>query len=221
MAKRKRSSKGFRSRKRGKRSLNITQQSGDIVKAVIDKFATSVVNPNRIVKTAVRYSPGSVNGGLTTGNAYSFYFKLSDIAQYTDYSNLYDQYRLVAVDITFTPKNNTFQNVLQDQGRLFTVMDFDDASALTGANNARGYNNCVITAPWEKCNRRLVPRAALAAYAGAFTSYAQTKNHWFDMSSPAIQHYGVKCWVDPSTTIVAQWNVESIYYLEFKSSRAV
>lgn len=223
MGKRKRSSSfaGARKKSRGKRSLKVTGPTGDIAKSIIDRFATSIVKPDRIHKTAVRLAFSSVNGGLTTGNAYSYNFKLSDVSQYADYANVYDQYRIVAIDLYFQPDHNTFQNALQNQSRMFSVLDFDDAVSLTGANAARGYNNCIITSPWEKCHRRFVPRCALAAYSGAFTSYAQAKNAWLDMASPGVLHYGVKIWIDPATTIVAQWFVEAIYYLEFKGSRVL
>jgi len=104
---------------------------------------------------------------------------------------------------------------------MYVVIDYDDGTALTSANLASAYSNCVVLNPGESCERTFSPHMALAAYGGAFTSYANVSPQWIDAASTGVQHYGVKVWVPNCTvgqTLLQSWDVTIEHYLEMRKS---
>jgi len=204
--------------KRGtKTSLRRTQAAGDISRINLNAFSSRVVNPLRIHRFIGRSGVSALSGGtgaLGVGQGYTF--QLSQCVDYTDWTAVFDQYRVVAVELTFSPYGNVRERSSVDAGRLFTCIDFDDASSPTSANDVRRFDTCIVTQPWQSVTRRLAPRCADALYSGAFTSYGSEQNKWVDCSSPSVQHYGVKAWIDTSTTIASNWSIEAKFYLEFR-----
>lgn len=45
----------------------------------------------------------------------------------------------------------------------------------------------------------LRPRTAMAAYSGAFTSYANMSDQWIDLNSTSVQYYGFKLLLPPAS----------------------
>lgn len=213
-----RAAKKFKSSVKG---LNKTNYTGDIVPANLHSFGAKAIAPTRSTKAILRYATSSFNGGVVAGVGYALSFQLSSAVNAADYTNLYDQYRIVAVEVTMMPAFSQVNVVAATQGRLFTAIDYDDAATPSGPNVLRPYQNCMITNPWEKCVRTLVPRAADALYSGAFTSFGQQKMPWIDSASPSVQHYALKAWVENSTTVPSIFYIEVKMFCEFKSIRAL
>jgi len=129
-----------------------------------------------------------------------------------------------AVRVTVSPQNNAIGLVINSTTSLvpiYCVIDYDDASALSSAANASAYTNCVVMNPGESCERVFQPRMALAAYAGAFTSYANVGPQWIDAASNAVQHYGVKFWIPVATagqTLLQTWDLTIEEFYSFRKA---
>jgi len=100
------------------------------------------------------------------------------------------------------------------------VIDYDNGTALTSTAAAREYDNCMILTPAESGERIFIPRMALAAYSGAFTSYANVEPQWIDTASTGVIHYGLKYFIPAVTsgqTMLQSWEINVEYYVSFRS----
>jgi hypothetical protein len=141
-------------------------------------------------------------------------------------SGNFDQYRLMAIRFSITPQNNAIGLVTNSTtvlSSLYCVIDYDDSTALTTSAQAQGYNNCILLSPGESLMRTFKPHMALAAYAGAFTNYANFEPQWIDSVSTGVQHYGVKVLVTQGMagqTLLQSWDVIVEYCWELKNNLA-
>lgn len=148
----------------------------------------------------------------------SIYTTLQNFDQYTDFAPVFDQYRIVEVEVSFFPRIQTVDGQIVNAGLFHSVVDYDDSASLTSVASALDYTNCLVT-PGNKMHRRtFVPHVALAAYAGAFTSYANVDRQWIDCSSSTVQHYGIKtAWT--TTSIVLTMDVVVRARIQFRNVR--
>lgn len=202
----------------GKRSLNKVAKDGDIPQSVLDKFSSRYAAP-RFARAKLHYIIPPINGGILGGAGAGLNFQLSSGNGYLDFTAAYDQYRIVAVEIRFSPYGNSHVKTADFPGRLFTCIDYDDAGAPANAAEVMEFGNCEITNSYNKAVRRFKPRVASALYSGAFTSFGNVEAPWIDAASPSVQHYGVKLWAEASTTVASVWTIDAALYVEFRGQR--
>lgn len=174
-----------------------------------------------------------MNNAVTTSTA-AYKFKLSSLPGYTEITTLFDKYRIRGVRATFMPRINVFR--LTDLGAgtttattsppIFSVVDYDDATAPANAAVLHEYENCKVHyefRPWSVFFR---PRVAIGTYgSGAFTSYSTgAANLWCDAASPDIEYYGLKvATADYSSSNNLNndiyWDIIFKVYLQTKYSR--
>lgn len=136
------------------------------------------------------------------------YATLSSLPSYTDFTALFDQYKFDMIKVTFyRPYQqtgtmdiaaNASQSVLP-QLLLHTAVDFDDAVAPVTPPDLQQYPSyqcTILTGSADRFSVTFKPRVALAAYSGAFTSYANM-DAWLDSASPNVQTYGLKFLLEP------------------------
>jgi len=208
--------------KKGKALLRKTDFKGDIVPRNLHLYSAGVVKPGAVTRVKTRWQTNAVNGGTTSGQFFAQYFTLSALTNVADYTNVFDQYRITCAEITFSPFFNQYPLTSSTTpGRLYTVIDYDDAGTPASLVDLLTYPNCVMTQPWEKVTRTLVPHCAQSAYNGSFAGYVNVKSPWIDTVSNSVQHYGVKGYVEASTTTGSQWHVDAIIYIEFRNQRTL
>jgi hypothetical protein len=143
----------------------------------------------------------------------------------TDFASLaavFDQYRIVGVEIKLIPHINstTGSAATAMSGQLYTVIDYDDATNLMAISALEAYDNCVSAPAYQVVRRCFAPRIALAAYSGAFTSFANEEAGWIDCASGNVEHYGLKVGTDPGTTGALQsWDLQIKAVIEFRAAR--
>ena len=81
---------------------------------------------------------------------YGFNFSLNDLPNYTEFTALYDQYKINAVRFTMLPQqtqsisigsvNNPIANA-----RVFSAIDYNDGSAPASVDELREYKTCKST----------------------------------------------------------------------------
>jgi hypothetical protein len=151
----------------------------------------------------------SVTNGVTTG---ALVFALSDLPSPTDFTSLFDQYRIKQVRVEFLPETTAFglSTTAIALPYVLTAIDYDDGTPVS-TSAIQQYGTCQTSPYTEYFQRILNPRAALAAYSGAFTSYAQSPpGQWMDSNSPGIQYYGLKWATTPVTVVSGTYDVMSI-----------
>ena len=175
-------------------------------------------NNNRIhfLKRHADYSVLSVSNTLGANAGYTF--RLSNIPGYTEFTSLYDQFKICGIKVTFRPPvtqrsslatvDNPNANV-----RFFSAIDYNDSTAPTSSDDVRQYENCKVTS-FHQQHVRYIPEPKFVNTSG------QTVSDWLSTNNPTTIWYGLKVWVDPSlqtTTLTSDYTMECIFYLCFKN----
>lgn len=209
---------------RSVRSKFATAGSGTVPRSIHVKSGNGgVVSISRQVTLTALQGATGVDALL------GYSFQLSDLPNYTQFTQLYDQYRFIAVKMEFIPENcygptASGAGVITQVSSpwLTTCIDLDDATTPTSAivqshDTAKMHGvvngNCV-----NKYVRWIEPQIAVSAYqSGGFTGYTPKTKQWIDSNSSGVQHYGLKAWLfAPSNSGTYRCNVVATYYLEFK-----
>lgn len=151
-------------------------------------------------------------------------FGLSDLPNYTEFTNLFDQYKINAIKLTFIPRFtgadiNPLGTALAVP-RIWSVIDYDDASTLTDQNDAYQYQNCKTHMMHKPFSIYLKPKVAAEVYQSTIATGYGAKRMYIDCSVPSVPHYGVKLYVEP-TPYDGQFTVSVIakFYLSMKQVR--
>lgn len=177
-----------------------------------------------LFKENIVVSPVYIAQQALTTNTGAILVTLSLAGNLSAYTALFDQYRIVAIVITLTPTINMNAIVATSvyMPRLYTCIDYDDATAPGSVNAIQQYDSCIVSPPFSAITRIIKPCMALAAYSGTFSSYANVSDQWIDMASPSVQHYGMKYAVEPGTsgqTTLQGYETETVMFFECRNQR--
>lgn len=136
------------------------------------------------------------------------------LPNYTEFTALYDQYKIDYVECQFFFSNNT--SSVNSPGTTMPIMylckDYDDSN-VANYTDLQQYQNCKC---WQLGNRTnsdgkytifVKPNVDIALYQGITTGYARGKSMFVDTSSPSVPHYGIKIAYDPIFTPASATNV--------------
>lgn len=170
---------------------------------------------------------GGVGGG--TGNThFTRTFSLNMLPNSSEFTNLYDQYRIDYVWVTLRRLgvSNIIPSDVSTQaeaGHVLLVIDTDDATALTTSNDYLQYMNCRILDTHKDYAFKVYPRPAIQMYNnGITTGYGNPgRQIWCDSGYPAIHHFGLKVHFPSFTTnnAVNGWEVFYKFKISFKNVR--
>lgn len=127
----------------------------------------------------------------------SILFNISTISNFLSLAAVFDEYRILEIEVLITPNVTEIINGL-NAGSYITAVDIDDSSIPTSQAQLASYETSIDSKATVSHYHRWVPQFAVAAYAGAFTSYSMMTG-WLDCNSPNIQHYGIKFGVTVSS----------------------
>jgi len=146
----------------------------------------------------------------------ALYFSLSSLTGSTEFTTLFDQYRIIQVTVKFIP----LAGAGSGSNPLVTAFDYDDASAPTGVVDLFQYDSVQLTQPGVVLERTMTPRVVQTVYQGVPSAYATAPNSlWIDASYPSVQYYGLKYGVAANSGSSANWNVLAEYILQCRNSR--
>lgn len=169
--------------------------------------------------TRTVYLPGFYNlvaGGPAVGTARNF--KLSDVPNASEFTQLFDQYCIKMVKMSLIPRFTEVSNT-STQGNIWSVLDYDDSIAPPNVDTVLQYENVKRTRMSQIHTRYFKPAVADEIYAtGVATTYGAKKNQFLDCTNDAVEHYGVKLWFDTRATNVI-YDVQIKFYLAFKNVR--
>ncbi len=162
--------------------------------------------------------PNAITTSTTLPTAYSLSVAAGSLANFSDMSAAFDQYRIRAIEVRLIPRINLVANNGSNLGLVSTVIDYDDANSLATTTDALAYSNCHTTTGNVAHVRHFVPRIATAAYSGSFTSYKNEKADWIDAGSPGVQHYGFKSIVS-ATDAPYHYDIVVRVWIQYRASR--
>lgn len=149
-------------------------------------------------------------------------FALSGLEGAATLQTLFDFYRIRAVKVGIRPQNNAIGVVdptVTKLVELYHVIDYNDATPLSGAAVAREFDNCVILFPGETLSRTLEPKMSAVVRSAAGTDYMSVAPQWLNTGSDDVLHYGTKYWVpqvNAVQTVVQTWQIDVEYWIEFQ-----
>lgn len=157
-------------------------------------------------------------------------FTLSDLAQVSSFSALFDQYRFERVRLHVKSRNNAVfvANTASPNAavpQVLLAIDRDDANAPSAYTDLLQYDNVVSVSGEEDAIVDLVPNITPAVFAsGAFSGYASTPSNsmWIDIANTTVPVYGVKFATDTltlSTTSSWTWDLIAEVVISFKNTR--
>lgn len=176
------------------------------------------------------YSVGDVfKTASSTPYLNAFDFSLQDLPAYSEFTALFDFYKICAVKFIFVPgwtqsevNVNTGAPVSAQinlgAARCFSAIDYNDSSSPSTINEIREYGNCKWSPMVKGHKRYFKPRAMDSS-----NSYNINKNTWIDTSLPNKPYYGIKFGIDfnsysfLSTTNIGK--IEAVIYFKCKSVR--
>lgn len=145
-------------------------------------------------------------------------FSLNDLPNYTEFTNLYDMYKINCVKVTFWPQqtiSNSLGSVNNPAGnaRFFSAIDYNDGTQPTSVDELREYQSCKFTTVLKPHKRVIFKPKILDT-----SSYSISP--WMSTASPSSNYFGLKYAIEAiSSTNTPQmaYSVECKYYMSFKN----
>lgn len=224
-------------RRRNVRRRNVRRKNARRTRSYIPR---SLGYPKQRVYYFTRYGELSA---LTAGNdgtdvLVTKTFTLVDIPAPTDFTALFDWYKINYVVVTLLPyfsevntpgSTGTFTaHSTPANLRIFTAVDYNDATTPASINEIREYQNCKVTQYIKGHVRKFKPRPTIVSDDSTPDVQYPIGNPWIstDATGDDCVHYGLKIGVDTSLLSAGQiangdviLRVEVKYYLAFKAPR--
>lgn len=163
----------------------------------------------------------SCNFGVSGVNAYAMTFELNRLTNYTEFTALYDQYKITGVKVYFDYSTDTAP--VSDPHvaipKIWAVRDYDDATTPTIDDMTQSTRVKVIR-PFPNKTYSMFLRPAVLNQ--VYKSVVSTGNvpkwgQWIDCNDSSVPHYGLKLVAQgvPSTNFGAV-SLRCKYYVTFK-----
>jgi hypothetical protein len=193
----------------------------DLTKVTQDKFLPAkrdvpprpIPSRDRVYSFERTYSAAPITSS-NAGDTGSIQFTLDSLPGYTDFTALFDQYRIRHVRIQCSPLAAPFgqSTTATSYPTVYTVIDYDDASVPTSVTQLQQFDTLMVTPNAQSLERHIAPRPALAAYSGSvFTAFASSPNTmWIDSNNVTVPYYGFKWATDGVTTVSGSYQLLSV-----------
>lgn len=199
--------------------VRIYHQAGDA--ANIWRFDDTGVILNAAVASGVAWPADNLSG--TVQNQFACAHRLNQVTQSTDFTNLYDRYKITGVKATFLYQISDAGTT--GAGVLPTIMwapDYDDLSAptypaLRAKQNAK-QRILSANSPFSIFYRPRI-MSTVQASNGALTPNAIVSRGYINAEYPTVDHAGLKFSINNlygSTAVSAQLEIKFTYYLSMK-----
>jgi len=150
-------------------------------------------------------------------------FALSNVGDFVNYRTLFEQYRFVRMRVicTATQIDAPVQAAAQYMPTLWVAVDPNDATApashdeVLQTGRAKPYQ---ITKPTVIADFVPTSLFEVSDGAGGTTTSTQQKK-WYSLENVALQHFGLKIWMDPVPTGNMGITVVGEYYFDMKMGK--
>jgi len=155
----------------------------------------------------------------------AYTFKLSDLPNYTEFTNLFDRFRIVKVAVHLIPQwtNNDLNPVTSMEKvnpAIYSVVDTTEDAAPTALTEMYEYSNLKITRGGRIHTRYFSPAVLTNAFEGvAATAYIPKWKQWITTDDYATPHYAIKLAGDKTQTSSNNFTVRVMmsYYIQCKN----
>lgn len=134
----------------------------------------------------------------------SWNFQLASLPQYTEFTNLFKEYRIAKVSYRFRIYKALGTNTTNLNPVVYHAIDERGSSAVASPNDVLAYSSAKISVLTDdKPVTRWFsfrPAVADAVYRGAFSGYAIAKKQFLSTAYADVQHYGLMTALTQATT---------------------
>lgn len=169
--------------------------------------------PSRMVRSTYI---GTITASNTVATYGAFSFKLSDLPDYTEFTNLFDEYMIYSIRLFFRPNAITsVESTSYNDPWFIYAVDKDDSSAPTTYDTLMQYPGVRITSALRRHTIRFRPRFSIEIYNGVTSAYG-SRVGYIDCANTAVPHYGFKYGIDKVNTansvIYGLWATYTCYF---------
>lgn len=157
---------------------------------------------------------------------WSHHFRLQNVLQSSDFTNLYDKYKIVGVKYRiYYHQNQASVQGAQMLPLMHYTLDSDDGVAPSNLSTISSKGDCKtkVLGSQQYIQMYIRPKVAGAVYQfGVSTAYDVEKSKWINSTYPAVEHYGVKTWVNNvymAAGVNTAISIEPVYYIACKESQ--
>lgn len=195
-----------------RRSRPLFKKGGRKSRDQINRMIHSFVEQYRITQWTSASGPGI---GMN--------FALSNVGDFANYRTLFEQYRLVRIRVicSQTQTEAPVQAAAQYMPTLWVAVDPNDATApasfdeVLQTGRAKPFQ---IFKPTVIAD--FVPTALFeVSDGGGGTTTSTQQKRWYSLENVALQHYGLKIWMDPVPTGNTGITVVGEYYFDMKTGK--
>jgi len=161
----------------------------------------------------------TITTSTTLAVAKAFTFSLSQLPSHSDFTALYDQYKLNAVSIKIIPRLT--ESTSSSLSVLHTCIDYDDAIAFSSYTDLMQKQSYRMTRGNKIFKCYFKPKMLVPTFLStALTTFGtQPKSPtWIDCGYPEVPHYCLKTNFEP-TSSVHTYDVYATYYCSFRGVR--
>lgn len=153
-----------------------------------------------------------------TDQSFRFIFRLSAVTGFTDFTALYDQYKIRAVKVSFIPMANiTTANESGFASLIYSTYDFNGSSTVPTRDEIREYQYCKWS-PYGKIHKRYFFPRTLEQPGGTKVG----PQNWLSTAYDTAIYNGLLVNVSNVPSIATDepiYKVEVKYYLSFKNTK--
>lgn len=143
---------------------------------------------------------GTIAPGASAPTYDAYDFKLSDLPDYTEFTNLFDEYYIYKISLMFIPMRTQLNtNPASTVPWFIYAVDKDDSAPVTSYDALLQYPAVKITQMTKKVYVTFRPRFSSVVYNTAVTSGYGSRTGWLDCSNASIPHFGFKYGIDSAT----------------------
>lgn len=138
-------------------------------------------------------------------------FSIDQLPAYTDFTNFFDQYRILQVRVTLAP------GALGANSVIYSAIDYDDANVPITQSDLLERETCQITSSSIFLHRDLVPATLNQVYqSNVTTGYSVKHRQWIDSQNVSVPHYGLKLFSPtvPSGSTANTWLMVAEYSIQ-------
>lgn len=154
----------------------------------------------------------------------TYTFNMNGVPSVTDFTTLYDQYRIGFIKFQIIPKWNSVEmdpgtGNINNATNIMTVLDYDDSTTPASIDVMTQYQNLKMTRGGSAHKRAFVPRQLVNVYRGPLVGdgHEVVKPKWNDMAYLDVTHYGLKWAIQENPNLGQQFDVKIDYYLAMKN----
>lgn len=160
---------------------------------------------------------GYISGSTTADVGGALIGQLNQVPGYTEFTSLFDQYKIVALKMRLSPRANSAE-IGTNQGlvKVFTALDYDGGTAPSVIADVLQNETLKITKSNKDHVRYFKPKFNASTTAVTGTGQQPTTG-WLDCSNVTVAHHGLQYVIQQLPAGVQSWDIYVTYYLAFKN----